>query len=62
MHTVTIRGVNRDVPVDEANRMIRAIFEERWGQKQVVAVNTIRRSENMGEIVRKMEICHQKIE
>jgi hypothetical protein len=62
VHTVTIRGVNRDVPVDEANRMIRAIFEERWGQKQVVAVNTIRRSENMGEIVRKMEICHQKIE
>jgi hypothetical protein len=42
--------------------MIRAIFEERWGQKQVVAVNTVRRSENMGELVRKIELCHQNIE
>jgi hypothetical protein len=30
-HTVTIRGVNEKVPVNEANSMIRAIFEERWG-------------------------------
>ena len=30
-HTVTIRGVNEKIPVNEANAMIRAIFEERWG-------------------------------
>ena len=37
-HTVTIRGVNPELPIDQANELIRGIFEERFSAKQVVSV------------------------
>ena len=42
--------------------MIRTMFEERYGPKQVVAVKTARRTENIGLLTRKIEICQQNIE
>jgi hypothetical protein len=49
-----IRGINQGISVDEANYVIRRLFEERFGKKQVVAVHTIRRTENA------LYLCNKK--
>jgi hypothetical protein len=42
-----IRGINKNIGVEASNSMIRKVFEERFGSKKVVQVNTIRKSDNV---------------
>lgn len=46
-HTIMIRGVNQNIGVEEADSLIRKVFEERFGPKQVIAVSTIRETDNV---------------
>jgi len=48
-----IRGINRNIGVESANYMIKKVFEERFGSKKVVLVNTIRRTDDIQDIFRK---------
>jgi hypothetical protein len=42
-----IRGINKSIGVDDANQMIRKVFEERFGVKTVLSVQTIRKTDNV---------------
>lgn len=46
-HSIMIRGVNKKIGVDDANWMIRKVFEERFGDKQIVSVHAVRRTGNV---------------
>lgn len=36
MHSIMIRGINQNMGVEEANNLIRQVFQERFGEQKVV--------------------------
>ena len=61
-HSILIRGVNPLIGVDTANKMIAKVFEERFGQKKVVAVHTMRRTDNVQQLARKKAVYKQRVD
>lgn len=57
-----IKGINQNVGVDEVNHVVRRLFEERFGRKQVIAVHTIRRTENAQYLCQKRELYKKKVD
>jgi|LauGreDrversion4_2_1035121.scaffolds.fasta_scaffold56987_2 hypothetical protein len=57
-----IRGINREIGIEEANWMIRKVFEVRFNQKQVVAVHTVRNTDNVQVLFHKREVYRAKVE
>jgi hypothetical protein len=55
-HSIMIRGVNKDIGTEESNLLIRKIFEERFGPKKVVSVKTIRKTDNVQKLYRKLQV------
>ena len=48
-----IRGINHDNGVLESNALIRKVFEERFGSKMVISVQTVRRTNRIQQIFKK---------
>jgi hypothetical protein len=61
-HSLMIRGVNQSIGADEANLLIRKLFEEKFGHKQVISVNTVRRTENVQELFLKRQVYRKRVE
>jgi hypothetical protein len=61
-HALMIRGINREIGVEEANWMIRKVFECRFNQKQVVAVHTVRNTDNVQLLFHKRDLYRDKVE
>ncbi len=57
-----IKGINPDIGIDEVNLIIRRLFEERFGRKQVIAVHTVRCSENAHQLNLKRELYRRRVE
>jgi hypothetical protein len=57
-----IKGVNPQIGVDEANHIIRGLFESRFGRSQVLGVHTIRRTENAHYLWTKREQYKRMVE
>ena len=55
-----IRGLNKNVGTEESNFLINKIFVERFSQKKVLAVKTIRKTENVQRLYRKLQIYKQR--
>jgi len=56
-----IRGVNQNIGVEEADSLIRKVFEERFGPKQVISVSTIRETDNVQQLYRKRQVYKQRL-
>lgn len=57
-----IRGINKHIGVDESNQLIKRVFVERFGDKRVVNVTTIRKTDNIQHLFRKKEAYKQKVD
>ena len=57
-----IRGVNKYIGVDQSNSLIRKVFVERFGEKRVINVTTIRKTDNIQHLFRKKEAYKQKVD
>ena len=61
-HSIMIRGINQKIGVSEASIMIRRVFEERFGDKQVVAVQVVGRTDNIQQLLYKRDAYRNKYE
>ena len=52
-HSIMIRGINKHIGVDTADKMILKVFEERFGAHKIIAVHTIRKTDNVASLFRK---------
>ena len=57
-----IRGINRNIGVEQSNDLIRRVFEERFGPRSVISVQTIRKNDNVQHIYRKRQNYKSKVE
>ena len=57
-----IRGINTEIGVETANTLLKKVFEERFGPKKLIAVHTVRKSDNAQRLYRKKQAYKQKCE
>mmetsp|Transcript_35630 Transcript_35630/g.34658 ORF Transcript_35630/g.34658 Transcript_35630/m.34658 type:complete len:184 (+) Transcript_35630:328-879(+) len=60
-HSIMIRGINEKLGIDQSNSLIRRVFVERFGLKKVIAVSTVRFTENVQNIFRKRQVYKAKL-
>ena len=46
-HSIMIRGINTNIGAEQANLLIKKVFEERFGPKKVIAVQCIKKTDNI---------------
>lgn len=57
-----VRGINQSLGDEQANCLIRRVFEERFGPNKVVCVRTIKRTDNIQTLFKKKQIYEMRVE
>lgn len=61
-HSILVRGINPKLGVEKANSLIRQVFGDRFGERKVISVHTVRRSDKILSLYRKRRIYKQRLE
>lgn len=61
-HSVIIRGINVELGTEEASQQVAKIFENRFGERFVISVNTFRPSKQPKKLYRKVKYYRKKYE
>jgi hypothetical protein len=59
-HSVIIRGINTELGTEEASQQVQKIFENRFGERFVISVNTFRPSKQPKKLYRKVKYYRKK--